>query len=165
MENYIKVEKKDIFRLGIADENGNPKLDKNGKEVYLEFDLADIELPLKLNKCEHLIRKAQVNFKNKLVIIEKKQDKKGKMLLSSNEEEKVRALQDYYKDMEEAIDLFIGKGGTEKVFGSRRYWEMYEDLSEMLKPFLPQMKLSVTDMTNRIADKYKEKESNVLKND
>lgn len=165
MENYIKVEKKDIFKLGIADENGNPKLDKNGKEVYLEFDLADIELPLKLNKCEHLIRKAQVNFKNKLVIIEKKQDKKGKMLLSSNEEEKVRALQDYYKDMEEAIDLFIGKGGTEKVFGSRRYWEMYEDLSEMLKPFLPQMKLSVTDMTNRIIDKYKEKESNVLKND
>lgn len=165
MENYIKVEKKDIFKLGIADENGNPKLDKNGKEVYLEFDLADIELPLKLNKCEHLIRKAQVNFKNKLVIIEKKQDKKGKMLLSSNEEEKVRALQDYYKDMEEAIDLFIGEGGTEKVFGSRRYWEMYEDLSEMLKPFLPQMKLSVTDMTNRIADKYKEKESNVLKND
>ena len=165
MENYIKVEKKDIFKLGIADENGNPKLDKNGKEVYLEFDLADIELPLKLNKCEHLIRKAQVNFKNKLVIIEKKQDKKGKMLLSSNEEEKVRALQDYYKDMEEAIDLFIGKGGTEKVFGSRRYWEMYKDLSEMLKPFLPQMKLSVTDMTNRIVDKYKEKERNVLKND
>lgn len=165
MENYIKVEKKDIFKLGIADENGNPKLDENGKEVYLEFDLADIELPLKLNKCEHLIRKAQVNFKNKLVIIEKKQDKKGKMLLSSNEEEKVRALQDYYKDMEEAIDLFIGKGGTEKVFGSRRYWEMYEDLSEMLKPFLPQMKLSVTDMTNRIVDKYKEKERNVLKND
>lgn len=165
MENYIKVEKKDIFKLGIADENGNPKLDENGKEVYLEFDLADIELPLKLNKCEHLIRKAQVNFKNKLVIIEKKQDKKGKMLLSSNEEEKVRALQDYYKDMEEAIDLFIGKGGTEKVFGKRRYWEMYEDLSEMLKPFLPQMKLSVTDMTNRIVDKYKEKERNVLKND
>lgn len=165
MENYIKVEKKDVFKLGIADENGNPKLDENGKELYLEFDLADVELPLKLNKCEHLIKKAQRDLKNKVIVINKKQDKKGKMLLSSNEEEKVKALKEYYDSMEEAMDLFIGKGGTKKVFGNRRYWEMYEDLSEMLKPFLPKMRLDIDSMTDRIKEKYQIKEENVLKND
>ena len=165
MENYIKVEKKDIFRLGIADENGNPKLDENGKEVYLEFDLADIELPLKLNKCELMIRNAQSKLKDRIVIINKKEDKKGKMLLSSNEEERIRALKEYYDSMEKAIDLFIGEGGTKKVFGNRRYWEMYEDLSEMLKPFLPKLKLSINDMTDRIKNKYNVKEDNVLRND
>src|SRR5699024_7360809 len=112
MENYIKVERKNIFKLGILDEEGNPKLDENGKELCLEFDLADVELPLKLNKCEHLIKKAQRDLKNKVIVINKKQDKKGKMLLSSNEEEKVKALKEYYDSMEEAMDLFIGKGGT-----------------------------------------------------
>ena len=165
MENYIKVERKNIFKLGILDEEGNPKLDENGKEVYLEFDLADVELPLKLNKCEHLIKKARTTFRNKVLIINKKKDKKGKMLLSSNEEEKIRALQDYYKDMEEAIDLFIGEGGTKKVFGERRYWDMYEDLSEMLKPFMPKLKLDFDNMANRIKEKYNYKEENVLKDE
>lgn len=165
MENYIKVEKKDIFKLGILDENDKPKLDENGKEVCLEFDLADIELPLKLNKCEYLVRKAREKFRNKSLIINKKQDKKGKMLLSSNEKEKIRALKDYYKDMEEAIDLFIGQGGTKKVFGERRYWDMYEDLSEMLKPFMPKLKLDFDNMTNRIKEKYNYKEENVLKDE
>lgn len=165
MDNYIKVNKKDIFRLGILDENGNPKVDENGKEVCLEFDLADIELPLKLNKCELMIRNAQSKLKDRIVIINKKEDKKGKMLLSSNEEERIRALKEYYDSMEKAIDLFIGEGGTKKVFGNRRYWEMYEDLSEMLKPFLPKLKLSISDMTDRIKNKYNVKEDNVLRND
>lgn len=165
MENYIKVERKDIFRLGIADEEGNPKLDENGKEVCLEFDLADIELPLKLNKCEHLIRKAQSNLKSKMVVIDKKEDRKGKMLLSYKEEEKIKALKEYYDEMEKAIDLFIGEGGTRKVFGSRRYWEMYEDLIEMLNPFLPKMKISVDSIISRVKNKYQVKEENVLKND
>ena len=165
MDNYIKVNKKDIFRLGILDENGNPKVDENGKELCLEFDLADIELPLKLNKCELMIRNAQNKLKDRIVIINKKEDKKGKMLLSSNEEERIRALKEYYDSMEKAIDLFIGEGGTKKVFGNRRYWEMYEDLSEMLKPFLPKLKLSISDMTDRIKNKYNVKEDNVLRND
>ena len=165
MDNYIKVNKKDIFRLGILDENGNPKVDEKGKEIYLEFDLADIELPLKLNKCELMIRNAQSKLKDRIVIINKKEDKKGKMLLSSNEEERIRALKEYYDSMEKAIDLFIGEGGTKKVFGNRRYWEMYEDLSEMLKPFLPKLKLSINDMTDRIKNKYNVKEDNVLRND
>lgn len=165
MENYIKVERKDIFKLGIADEEGNPKLDENGKEVCLEFDLADIELPLKLNKCEHLIRKAQSNLKAKMVVIDKKEDRKGKMLLSYKEEEKIKALREYYDEMEKAIDLFIGEGGTRKVFGNRRYWEMYEDLIEMLNPFLPKMKISVDSIISRVKNKYQIKEENVLKND
>lgn len=165
MENYIKVERKDIFKLGIADEEGNPKLDEKGKEVCLEFDLADIELPLKLNKCEHLIRKAQSNLKSKMVVIDKKEDRKGKMLLSYKEEEKIKALKEYYDEMEKAIDLFIGEGGTRKVFGNRRYWEMYEDLIEMLNPFLPKMKIGVDSIISRVKNKYKVKEENVLKND
>lgn len=167
MENVIKLkERKDIFKLGIIDEKGNVVKDNNGYEVCLEFDLGDIELPLKYNRCVNLINQARQNLKAQFIIIDKKKDHKGKQLLSSNEEAKARAIKHFYKEMEEAMDLFLGEGGTKKYLnGKKPYWEMFDDLSEALEPHLDKMKLTVTDMTTRIKEKYKVTESDVLTNE
>jgi len=167
MENVIKLkERKDIFKLGIIDEKGNVVKDKNGNEVCLEFDLGDIELPLKYNKCINLINQAKRNLKAQFIIIDKKKDFKGKQLLSVNEEAKVRATKQFYREMEEAMDLFLGKGGTKKYLNGRNfYWELWEDITEAIEPYMDKMKLTVTDMTNRIKEKYKVTESDVLTND
>ena len=43
---------------------------------------------------------------------------------------------------------------------------MFDDLSEALEPYMDKMKLTVTNMTKRIKDKYKiEEESDVLTNE
>lgn len=164
---YINLkERKDIFRLGIIDEKGNKVKDKLGNEVYIEFDLGDIELPLKYNKCVALINQARQKLKTQFIIIDKKQNYKGRNLLSSNEEAKAKAIKQFYKDMEVAMDLFLGKDGTKKYLNGRNpYWEMWDDLSEALEPHLNKMKLTVTDMTERIKTKYKVTESDVLSND
>ena len=117
MNEYIQLKARNTLKIGLKDEFGNEKKDENGKLVYLEFDLEDIELPLKYNKCEFLVRKAQQDLKFDFMIINKRQDVKGKYLLSKNEEEKVKAMHKYYKTMEEAMDLFLGKGGVQKIFG------------------------------------------------
>ena len=165
--DYIKLkEKKDICRLGIIDEKGNIVKDNNGDEVYLEFDLGDIELPLKYNKCINLLNQARQNLKAQFIIIDKKKVHRGKQLLNSNEEAKAKAIKQFYKEMEEAMDLFLGDGGTKKFLNGRKpYWEMFDDLSEALEPHLDKMKLTVTDMTNRIKEKYKVDESDVLSNE
>ena len=165
--DYIKLkEKKDIYRLGIIDENGNIVKDNNGNEVYLEFDMGDIELPLKYNKCINLINQARQNLKAQFIIIDKRKDHKGKKLLSSNEEAKAKAIKQFYIEMEKAMDLFLGEGGTKKYLnGKTPYWEMWDDISEVLEPHLNKMKLTVTDMTNRIKEKYKVTESDVLTNE
>jgi len=164
---YIKINKrKDIFELGFMDEDGNIVKDKDGREVCLEFDLGDIELPLKYNKCVNQINNARRNLRNQFAIIDKKQDHKGKQLLSANEEAKAKAMKNFYKEMEETMDLFLGKGGTRKFLNGRNpYWEMFEDLNEALKPYLPKLKLTMTDMTDRIKEKYKVSESDVLTNE
>lgn len=164
---YIKIkEKKDIFKLGLVDEDGNIIKDENGKEVCLEFDLGDIELPLKYNKCVNSIENARKELKAQFIIIDKKQDHKGKKLLSANEEAKAKALKLFYKKMEEAMDLFLGQGGTRKYLNGRNpYWEMFDDISEAIEPYQNKMKLTVTDMTTRIKNKYKVTESDVLTND
>lgn len=165
--DYIKIkENKDIFRLGIIDEKGNIVKDEKGEEVCLEFDLADIELPLRYNRCINEVNNAKRKLKNQLVIIDKKQDHKGKQLLSANEEAKVKALQQFYKEMENAMDLFLGQGGTQKYLNGRKpYWTMFEDLNEAIEPYMDKLQLTVKDMEKRIKDKYKVEESDVLTNE
>ncbi len=164
---YINLkERKDILQLGFKDKNNNIIKDKNGNEIFIEFDLGDIELPLKYNKCINQIEQAKRNLKAQFIIIDKKQDHKGKQLLSSNEVEKVKATKQFYKDMEVAMDLFLGQGGTKKFLNERNpYWEMWDDIDEMLKPYYGKMKLTIKDMTNKIKEKYKITESDVLTNE
>lgn len=164
---YINLKKrKDILKLGFKDEEGNIILDNNGNEVFLEFDCGDIELPLRYNRCVNLVEQARNKLKAQIIIIDKKQDHKGKQLLSSNEEAKVKATKQFYKEMEYAMDLFLGEGGTQKFLnGKNAYWEMWDDIDEILKPYYDKLKLTVTDMTNRIKAKYKATESDVLTND
>lgn len=164
MENYIKIKpKKDILKLGIMDEDGNIVKDDYGNEVCLEFDLADIDLPIKYNKCVAMINDAKKELKMQMIIIDKKQDHKGKGYLTYNEEAKVKAVKSFYKKMETAMDLFLGEGGTRKYLNGRNpYYEMFDDIGEALKPYEDKFKLTLTDMTDRIKNKYKVVESDVL---
>ena len=51
MADFIQLKKDNILRIGIKDIEGND----TGE--HLEFDMEDIELPLRLNECEARHRK------------------------------------------------------------------------------------------------------------
>ena len=160
-DNFIQLKKDNILRIGIKTADGK----ETGE--FLQFDLEDIELPLKLNECESKHKFNVRNLKNQFVIIDKKQDKKGKNLLSWRDEEKLKALKKFYVEEEKALDLFLGKNGTKKILNGRNpYYSMYEDINEILEPILPKIKVRVEDITSKIKSKYGSKlntESNVLK--
>ena len=160
MTDFIQLKKDTILRIGIKDEKGND----TGE--HLEFDMEDIELPLRLNDCDTMHRKNLEYLRNQFIIIDKKEDKKGKKLLSWKEEEKLKALKDFYVREMEALDLFLGKGGTKKILNGRNpYYSMYEDINEMLEPILPKLKLRADDINKKIIEKYSNKanEKEVLK--
>lgn len=156
MKEYINLKEDSIFRIGIKD--------KNGKDTgeFLEFDLEDIETPLKYNQCDYLIKKAKNELTSQLVIIDKRPDKKGKYLLSANEEAKVQAIKTFFKQNEEVIDIFAGKGATNKLFGTRRYLSMFDDFNDYIEPFLPKLKVNLDNISSRIKNKYNKNESGVL---
>lgn len=159
MVDFIQLKKDSILRIGIKDSKGND----TGE--HLEFDLEDIELPLRLNECEAKHRKNLESLRNQFVIIDKKEDKKGKFVLSWKEEEKLKAVQEFYKREMQALDLFLGEGGTKKLLNGRKpYYSMYEDISEMLAPILPKLKLRADDIADKIKAKYSnvDTEKNVL---
>lgn len=159
MADFIQLKKDNILRIGIKDIEGND----TGE--HLEFDLEDIELPLRLNECDAKHRKNLEHLRNQFVIIDKKEDKKGKFILSWKEEEKLKVLQEFYKREMEALDLFLGENGTKKLLNGRSpYYSMYEDINEMLEPIMPKLKLRADDIADKIKQKYSNKanEKNVL---
>lgn len=158
MADFIQLKKDNIVRIGIKDSEG-----KDTGE-HLEFDLEDIELPLKYQECSEQHKKNINYIRNQFVIINKRQDKKGKKLLSANEEEKLKLMKEFYKREEEALDLFVGKGGTRKLLNGRNpYYSMYEDIEEILEPILPILKVCFDNIETKVKEKYSNtKESNVL---
>ena len=71
--------------------------------------MSDIELPLKLNQCDIEHTKNENYVKMQFAIISKKDDKKGKYILSSNDEQRCKILNEFYKREANALDLFLGK--------------------------------------------------------
>lgn len=154
--NIIQLKKDNIFRVDIVDSQGN----KTGEQ--LQFDLEDIELPLRLAECEKRHEKNMRDLKAKILIIDKKQDTKGK-ILSKNEEQKIIAFNECYKKEEEALDLFLGQGGTRKLLNGRKpYLTMYNDIGEILEPIMPKLKLTTEDITRKIKEKYSKKEEDTI---
>ena len=157
MDNFIQLKKDNILRIGIKTPDGK----ETGE--HLEFDLEDIELPIKLNQCNEEHKKNLRNFRNQILIIEKRQDKKGKQLLSWNEEEKIRVTKKFLEDETKALDLFLGEGGTAKLLNGRKpYITMHEDISEILKPILPMIKERCVNIHDKIISKYQTKKDDVI---
>ena len=151
--NSIRIEKKDIYTIEVND---------NGDTI--EFDLADIELPFKAERAMAEVNRIYKELKGKLVIIEKKKDRKlDNEIMTANEKAKLDAHRAAFKEMRVAMDAFLGAGACQKIFGDRNYVEMYDDLFEALAPHFEKMKLNAQGITDRIKAKYGQKDDGVLR--
>ena len=150
-ENVIQLKKNEnILRLRIRDEEGND----TGE--CLEFNLEDIELPLRYQEILEKEKKNRAYLKNQFTIIEKKQDHKGKKLLSSNEEEKLKAMMNFYKKEVEIYNLFLGERGVEKLLNGRELsWSTLEEIDEIIATaIVPKLKINAQNIKDKIMSKY-----------
>ena len=155
----IGLKNENILKLEIVNEIG----ESTGN--YLEFDLEDITLPFKYQEIIERLKKSRNNLKNQFTIIEKKQDHKGKKLMSSNEEEKLKALNNFYKEQVEIYNIFLGENGVQKLLNGRKLrWTTLSEIDELIeKQIAPQLDLTMNDITKKIKSKYSnKKEDNVL---
>ena len=133
---------------------------KKGEETveYLEFNLKDIELLDKYQKANEESRKNREWINNQFVIIDKKQDftKKGK-IMSNNEELKYHAIKDFYKNQKEIYDMFLGKGGVDKLLYNRLFeWETIMEIEKIIQEqIIPNLNITMDNITKEIKDKYK----------
>lgn len=160
-DNTIQLKKKDVVKFKILDEDGKETGD------WLEFDMGDVELPLRLQELVERDKLNRANLKNKFIVIDKKQDHKGKKLLSSNEEEKIKAMNEFFKEEVEVYNMFLGENGVQKLlYGRKLSWDTLTEINDIITEVItPKLDISIDKMTKRIKEKYSsalEKEDNTL---
>ena len=151
-DNYIQLGKSDVLVLGIRTDTG----EDTGE--FLKFQLDDIELPLKYQELLEKDKKNKEWLRNQMLIIDKKQDVKGKKLLSKNEEDKIKALNEFFKKEVEVYNMFLGERGVEKLLNGRKLgWTTLQEIDELIeKQIVPHLDISMTKITNKVKEKYKQ---------
>ena len=158
-DNKIQLKNENILKLEICTEDGESTGD------FLEFDLEDIELPFKYQEILDRLKKSREKIKNQFAIIDKQQDHKGKKLLSSREEAKLKALNEFYKEQEEIYNLFLGKNGVKKLLHGRNMrWTTLNEIDEIISTQIaPKLDMTMDNITKKIKSKYStKKEENIL---
>ncbi len=151
-DNFIQLSKGNVLTLKIKTVEG-----KETGEV-LEFDLEDIELPLKYQELLEKDKKNKENLRNQFLIIDKRQDVKGKKLFSRNEEDKIKALNEFFKREAEIYNMFLGERGVEKLLNGRKLrWTTLDEIDKIIKEQIePHLNLTMDSITNKIKEKYSE---------
>lgn len=149
-DNIIKLNKSETLKLKIQTADG-----KDTGE-YLEFDLEDIELPLRYQELIEKDKKNKEYLRNQLLIIDKRQDVKGKKLMSKNEEDKIRAVNDFFHKETEVYNMFLGENGVQKLLNGRKMgWTTLTEIDEIIeKQITPYIDTNMEKITNKIKEKY-----------
>ena len=159
-DNSIQFKRENVLKLKLKNEMG----EDTGE--YLEFDLEDIELPLRYQQALEEHKKNYNSLKNQLLIISKKQDHSGKKLLSSNQEASLIALSEFYKKEIKIMDLFLGDGKTQmildKVMRRKPYLTMFNDIMESIEEVSDLFNVGYSSIEDKIKEKYSKVEDNVL---
>ena len=162
MENdkFITLGKSDVLRLGIRTDEGI----ETGE--FLEFDLEDIELPLRYQELMEKDKKNRQWIKSQLLIINKRQDVKGKKMMSKNEEDKIKTVNEFFKKEVEIYNMFLGENGVQKLLNGRKLgWTSLRDIDEIIeKQITPYLDIKMDNITKKIEKKYgASNDNNVLK--
>ena len=154
MEHFIQLSESDVLRLPIRTSEGK----ETGE--YLEFDLEDIELPLKYQELVEKDKRNKENLRNQILIIDKREDVKGKKLLSKNEEDKIRVINEFFIKEVEVYNMFLGPRGVEKLLNGRKFtWTTLREIDEIIeKQITPLLNVSMEKITDKIKNKYGQKE-------
>lgn len=132
---------------------------KDGKETgeYIEINLEGIGILDKVDKFYHDYPKNRKWIRDELLIIQKKQDftKKGE-LMSNNQRMEYEAVKKYYKMQKETFDLFLGKGGVDKLlYGRDLEWDTIEEIENIIvKQIIPELDVTMDKITDKIVKKY-----------
>lgn len=150
MEHTIKLNNDNTLRLKIETSDGK----ETGEELIFQLD--DIELPLKYQELIEKDKKNKENLKNQMLIIDKREDVKGKKLLTKNEEDKIKAINDFFKKEIEVYNMFLGERGVEKLLNGRKIgWTTLQEIDEIISTQIsPYFKTNMDDITKMVKDKY-----------
>ena len=156
----IQLKQDNLFKIGIKNAEG----EDTGEIITI--DLEDIKLPLRCQESEKMIKDNNKWLQAQRIMIEKRPDKKGKKLLSANEEALLKLVNEYYEKQTKAYELVLGEGAIKKILCGREiYITFFSDLEEQMKKLKSKLNQNAVDIKEKIksiTEKYGQKDSDVM---
>ena len=156
----IQLKQDNLLKIGIKNAEG-----KDTGEI-ITIDLEDIKLPLRCQESEKMIKDNNKWLQAQRIMIEKRPDKKGKKLLSANEEALLKLVNEYYEKQTKAYELVLGEGSIKKILcGREMYITFFSDLEDQMKKLKPKLNQNAVDIKEKIksiTEKYGKKDSDVM---
>ena len=124
----LKNHNEDIYTIEV-NENGDT----------IQFDLTDITLAMRgqeaFNKCDE-IKERYTRY------------------IADDDTKALFYLNEAFAEMREAMDIFLGEGACEKIFGNTNYITMFDDLADALQPHFEKMVEKMGSIASMITKKY-----------
>lgn len=133
-------------------------LEVNDKGDTIEFDLTDIGLAERI-----------MNSSDRITEQDKKYQKKVVELSETFKDDEVQLTREIIKlekeqcqEMRRIFDDFLGEGACQKIFGDKNHYGQFNKLLDALEPHYKKMELKMQKAKRKLADKYMEKEKDVM---
>ena len=156
----IQLKQDNLLKIGIKNAEG----EDTGEIITI--DLEDIKLPLRCQESEKMIKDNNRWLQAQRIMIEKRPDKKGKKLLSANDEALLKLVNEYYEKQTKAYELVLGEGAIKKILcGREMYITFFSDLEEQMKKLKPKLNQNAVDIKAKIksiTEKNGKKDSDVM---
>lgn len=143
----IRVEKENVYQIEV-----------NDKGEYIEFDLLDIDLPMKLINGADELKKQKKIYKNKLIALNKQYKDNSKLLLIKQYE----LDKEFCTKLRNIFDGFLGEGACQKIFGEVNRIGMFDAFFEQLSPHLDKLVINVEQIKNNLYEKYNPNKKEVI---
>ncbi len=135
----IRIKKDDVYKIEVND-NGD----------YIEFDLLDIELPIKAMNLAKNYKRLYENHSKKIFAINKEYLNNKELLFRK----KYEADKYFFAECRKAFDNFLGEGACQKIFGDTNRIIMFNELLEQLEPHFEKMQINVEKIKENLINKY-----------
>ena len=80
-----------------------------------------------------------------MLIINKREDARGKKILTKNEEDTIKALRDFFNKEIEVYNMFLGENGVQKLLNGRKVnWDTLKEIDLIIeKQIVPKLNITM----------------------
>lgn len=155
--NSIRVKSQTAYTIEVND-NGDT----------LTFDTSDLSLTSKFLKAFERLDELSKEYDLKAKVLDKMSDSDiaaeiNGVAITEKQKRTAEMLNEYYSEARKAMDIFLGDGACQKIFGDSNWLTMFDDLTEQLKPHFEKMGINADKVKKNAAEKYKPNNKKVLR--
>lgn len=139
----------------------NIKIEINNTGFCIELNPLDLDFPLKIDETSRAMERDLEKLRAEIDLIDKKTDKMDGSF-SQNTKAKLIKIRDFNKKQGQLVDELFGEGTTKAAFGDKNYFGMFYDFFDSLNPIIKKIYGNPNDIFERVKNKYKKNDSDVL---